>query len=99
MQQQNNNTRSNKKETYNYGTIIDHSWVFCLGLCRSNGVFIITVIVCFIFCVIYDKYTICILHHIHYIWQLPESLQLFLCDMVYVVAIVPIVDDLVETAL
>ena len=63
MQQQNNITRSNKKETYTYGTIIGHSphppicvwvgWVFCLGLCRSNGVFLITVIVSFIFCVIY----------------------------------------------
>ena len=75
-------------------------WVFCLGLCRSNGVFLITIIVSFIFCVVYSKYTICIFHHIHYIWQLPESLQLFLHNMVYVVVIVPIVDDdLVETAL
>ena len=99
MQQQNNK----QKETYTYGTIIGHSthpptcvwvgWVFCLGLCKSNGVFVITVIFSFIFCVVHGKYTICIFHHIHYIWQLPESLQLFLCDMVYVVVVVTIVDD------
>ena len=62
MQQQNNNTRSNKKETYTYGTIIGHSphpptcvwvgWVFCLGLCRSKGVFLVTIIICVVFCVI-----------------------------------------------
>ena len=110
MQQQNNNTQSNKKHTYTYGTIIGCSphpptcvwvgWVFCLGLCRSNGVFVITVIICFIFCVVYGKYMIHVFHHIHYIWQFPKLLQLFLLDMVYVVVIVPIVDDdLVETAL
>ena len=62
MQQQNDNPRSNKKETYTHGTIIGHSpppptfvwvgWVFCLGLYWSNGVFLLTIIVCFIFCVI-----------------------------------------------
>ena len=46
MQQQSNNTRSNKKETNTYGTIIGHSphpptcawvgWVFNLGLCRAS---------------------------------------------------------------
>ena len=62
MQQQDNNTRSNKKETYTYGTIIGCSphpptcvwvgWVFCSGLRRSTGVFLVTIIICFVFCVI-----------------------------------------------
>ena len=44
--------------------------------------------------------SVCIFHHIHYIWQLHVSLKLFLCDKVYTVIIIPDVDDdLVETAL
>ena len=58
MQQQDNITRSNREKTYTYGTIIGCSphpstcvcvgWVFCLGLCRSNGVFLATIIICFV---------------------------------------------------
>ena len=104
--------QNNNNNTYTYGTIIGHSphpptcvwvgWVFFLGL--GSGVFVITFILCFIFsfifCVVHIKYSICILHHIHYIWQFPNSFQFSLHDMVYAVVVVSIVhDDLVETAL